>query len=76
LLKELEKDKDPEINQEWIPTGPIISCNGCGKTFTEKTEKGLGKRIGAGVRIFYIIHREDPKDYADFVDTIRKTNSK
>jgi len=49
LIKEFEKEKDPEISQEWVPTGPIISCNGCGKTFSEKTEKGLGKRIGAGV---------------------------
>ena len=56
LIKEFEKDKDPEITQEWVPTGPIISCNGCGKTFSENTEKGLGKRIGAGVNLLKLLN--------------------
>jgi hypothetical protein len=47
-LKALEKGEDPMIMNEWVPTGPIISCNGCGKTFTEKSKtKGKGKRTGA-----------------------------
>lgn len=53
-LKNLEKQNDPMILNEWVPTGPIIPCIGCGKTFTEKSkEKGLGGRAGAAV-IFLI----------------------
>src|SRR3569833_1943322 len=47
-LKALEIGDDPMIMNEWRPTGPIISCNGCGKTFSEGTkDKGKGKRVGA-----------------------------
>jgi hypothetical protein len=45
-LKSLEKDIDPVIIDEWIPTGPIISCSGCGKTYSDKV-KGKGGRSGA-----------------------------
>ena len=31
LLKTIEKDLDPKIDKEWFPSGPIVSCNGCGK---------------------------------------------
>jgi hypothetical protein len=47
LLKTLEKDEDPIIEESWVPAGPIISCTGCGKTFTEKEKgkKGGGSRV-------------------------------
>ncbi len=47
-LKELEKEEDPVIINEWVPTGPIVSCNGCGKTFSDKS-KGGSERVGAAV---------------------------
>ena len=36
------------IVNEWIPTGPIISCIGCGKTFNDNKGKS-GLRKGADV---------------------------
>ena len=42
------------ILYEWIPTGPIISCIGCGKTFNENRGKS-GLRKGADVKIKQII---------------------
>jgi transposase-like protein len=50
----LQKDEDPVIINEWVPTGPIVSCNGCGKTFSDKTGgKGGSERVGAAVRKIY-----------------------
>lgn len=46
------------IVNEWIPTGPIISCIGCGKTFNENRGKS-GLRKGADVSI--------NKNYQDFI---------
>jgi hypothetical protein len=79
LLKELEKDQDPVIFNEWVPTGPIISCNGCGKTFSDKSGKqGGSERVGAAVSFFtkfnFFFNREDRKDYAATVVTTRRTN--
>jgi hypothetical protein len=55
LLKELEKNDDPIILHEWLPTGPLIPCTGCGKTFTDKSSnKSAGIRVGAAV-IFNLI---------------------
>lgn len=54
LLKGFEKDEDPSITKEWLPAGPIISCNGCGKTFSDNSgTKSKGGRIGAAVIYFY-----------------------
>ena len=42
------------IYAEWVPTGPIVPCTGCGKTFTDKNKgKGGSVRVGAAV-IFYL----------------------
>jgi lysyl-tRNA synthetase class I len=54
VLKGLEKDQDPIITNEWVPAGPLIPCNGCGKTYTEKSG-ARGERVGAAVIIFKII---------------------
>ena len=43
LLKELQKDEDPSIEYNWIPTGPILSCTGCGKTFSEQKRRQAGR---------------------------------
>ena len=52
-LMELKKNNDPMIINDWIPTGPIISCIGCGKTFNENGKKS-GLRKGADVKnIFF-----------------------
>jgi hypothetical protein len=48
-LKELKKENDPMIINDWIPTGPIISCIGCGKTFNDNKGKS-GLRKGADVK--------------------------
>ena len=38
------------IYAEWVPTGPIVPCTGCGKTFTDKNKgKGGSVRVGAAV---------------------------
>ena len=31
VLKNLEKNKDPCIEKEWKPSGPLFYCSGCGK---------------------------------------------
>ena len=43
LLKELEKDEDPTLEYNWVPTGPLVSCTGCGKTFSEKKKRTAGR---------------------------------
>lgn len=45
LLKTLSAENDPFIDQQWKPAGPIISCNGCGKTYSDKApSKSIGGR--------------------------------
>jgi len=56
-LKELKKDTDPMIVNEWIPTGPIISCIGCGKTFNDNRGKS-GLRKGADVKKLIKINKK------------------
>ena len=36
LLSSLEKGQEPNIKYEWVPTGPIVSCIGCGMSFDDK----------------------------------------
>ena len=36
LLKKMKKEEDPNIKVEWIPTGPLESCIGCGLIFDDK----------------------------------------
>ena len=36
LLSTLEKGQEPNIKYEWVPTGPIVSCIGCGMSFDDK----------------------------------------
>ena len=35
LLSTLSKGKEPNIKYEWVPTGPLVSCIGCGMTFND-----------------------------------------
>lgn len=39
-LKKLLKDDDPILEKDWEPTGPLLSCNGCGKNYA------FGKKSG------------------------------
>lgn len=48
------------ILYDWIPTGPIISCIGCGKTFNENRGKS-GLRKGADVKINLKFHLNSPR---------------
>jgi hypothetical protein len=55
LLDKLEKGQEPNIQYEWVPTGPLISCIGCGMTFNDAkrihqvtVQKGI-KSAGKGI---------------------------
>ncbi len=50
-LKEIEKNKYPIIFNEWVPSSPIIYCNGCGNNFIDKNNnRSGGEIVGAAVR--------------------------
>ena len=36
LLSTLQNGQEPNIKYEWVPTGPIVSCIGCGMAFDDK----------------------------------------
>ena len=49
LHSTLTKGKEPNIKYEWVPTGPLISCIGCGMTFNDVT-RAHGVEVGGGVK--------------------------
>lgn len=46
-LKNLMKAKDPVIYREWIPTGPLLDCIGCGETYVMNREKGKSGNLAS-----------------------------
>ena len=46
LLTTLSKGKEPNIKNEWVPTGPLVSCIGCGMTFNDNPRVHGGEAAG------------------------------
>ena len=63
LLKNIQKDIDPSIDKEWLPSGPIISCTGCGKNSGGKTMCNFCK-----------FHQKNEANFAKDQAAAKKTN--
>ena len=46
LFTTLSKGKEPNIKNEWVPTGPLVSCIGCGMTFNDNPRVHGGEVAG------------------------------
>ena len=49
LLSTLSKGKEPNIKYEWVPTGPLVSCIGCGMTFND-LKRAHGIEVAGGAK--------------------------
>ena len=50
LLTTLEKGQEPNMKYEWVPTGPLVSCIGCGMTFNDKSRVHAVEVGGGGAK--------------------------
>ena len=72
LLTTLTKGQEPNMKYEWVPTGPLVSCIGCGMTFndvkrvhTVEVSGGGGgvKSAGKGICGFCQYNKRNDKQY-------------
>ena len=50
MLTTLEKGQEPNMKYEWVPTGPLVSCIGCGMTFNDKSRVHAVEVGGGGAK--------------------------
>ena len=68
LLTTLAKGQEPNMKYEWVPTGPLVSCIGCGMTFndlkrvhTVEVGGGGAKSAGKGICGFCQYNKRNDK---------------
>ena len=68
LLATMKKGQDPNIKYEWVPTGPLVSCIGCGMTFNDQKRvhgvevAGGAKSAGKGICGFCQYNKRNDKE--------------
>ena len=82
LLSTLSKGQEPNIKVEWVPTGPLESCIGCGMTFNDvKREHNIevakgAKSAGKGICGFCQYNKRNNKQIEKNNKATKKKNEK
>ena len=82
LLSTLSKGQEPNIKVEWIPTGPLESCIGCGMTFDDKPREHnieygkVGNLAGKGICGFCQYNKRNNKQIEKNIQATQKKNEK
>ena len=82
LLSNLSKGQEPNIKFEWVPTGPLESCIGCGMTFDDrKREHNIevakgAKSAGKGICGFCQYNKRNNKQIENNNKATKKKNEK
>ena len=83
LLTTLSKGKEPNIKYEWVHTGPLVSCIGCGMTFNDlkrvhqvEVAGGGAKSAGKGICGFCQYNKRNDKQAELYKRATKEKNEK